>query len=383
MLAIFHDTRARAIAAQVILVAAVVVTVWWLASNTAANLAARGIAVGFGYIASAARFPISETLIAYEPTDSFGQAYLVGLLNTLFVSTIVVMGATVLGFAVALGRRSRHPLTNSIASVFVEFMRNTPLVVQLLFWYALLTSSLPSARQALNPLPGIFLSVRGLFFPSLHPEGNWTIATIVIAGAILTMLALLILARRRRLRLGQSQRWLWPALATVLTVASIAILSSGAMLRLDTPELRGFNFVGGTRLTPEFASLIVGLILYSSAFVGEIIRGGIDAVGKGQWEAGRSVGLRDPQILRFIVVPQALRIIIPPMTSQYFNIVKNTTLALVVGYPDISFVVATTINQTGQVIEGIVILISVFLTISMAVSLFMNWYNRRVALVQR
>lgn len=360
-----------------------VLAVAWLATNTSNNLAARGIAVGFDFLDRAARFPISESLVAYTPSDSFARAYLVGLFNTLFISAIAVAGATVLGLLVALGRRSRHPLVFGLSTTFVELMRNTPLVVQLLFWYALVTVGLPGPRQALNPLPGTFLSIRGLFVPAIQISGDAVLFWASLMSATLVVGLLFRWSRRRRLRTGERNGLGWVGLAVVGAALGAAWWSAGMTITLDRPRLQGFNFVGGTTLTPEFVTLVVGLTLYSSAFVGEVIRGGIDAVGVGQWEAGRAIGLSDRRTLRLVVMPQALRVIIPPMTSQYFNIIKNTTLALVVGYPDVSYVVATTINQTGQAIEGVAILMAVFLTISIAISLSMNWYNRRIALVQR
>jgi general L-amino acid transport system permease protein len=238
-------------------------------------------------------------------------------------------------------------------------------------------------RQALNPLPGTFLSVRGLFVPSLDVGGSPAVLWTILLVGIVTIVIASDIGRRKRVRTGHRYRYGTIAAALVVTLLGVTWGAGLWSISVDAPRLQGFSFVGGTALTPEFASLVFGMILYSSCFIGEIIRGGIDAVGKGQWEAGRSVGLNERQSLRLVIIPQALRVIIPPMTSQYFNIVKNTTLALVVGYPDISYVVATTINQTGQAIEGVLILMAVFLTISAAISLFMNWYNRKVALVQR
>ena len=380
---LLYDAKVLAAAFQAVVIGVVVLTVAWLATNTSNNLAARGIAVGFDFLGRTARFPISESLVAYAPTDSFARAYLVGLANTLFISAIVIAGATLLGLFVALGRRSKHPLVFGLSTTFVELMRNTPLVVQLLFWYALVTVGLPGPRQALNPLPGTFLSIRGLFVPAIQLGGDavlfWAslLASAVAVGLVFRW------SRQKRLRTGKRNSLGWVGLAVVGAVLGVAWWSAGMTVTLDRPRLQGFNFVGGSTLTPEFVTLVVGLTLYSSAFVGEVIRGGIDAVGVGQWEAGRAIGLSDRRTLRLVVMPQALRVIIPPMTSQYFNIIKNTTLALVVGYPDVSYVVATTINQTGQAIEGVAILMAVFLTISVAISLSMNWYNRRIALVQR
>jgi general L-amino acid transport system permease protein len=383
MARLWYDARLRAATIQVAVLGLAGLLALWLATNTAENLARRGIAVGFDFLGRVARFPISESLIAYAPSDTFARAFAVGLVNTLFIAGIIVVGSTILGLFVGLARRSQHPLAFGIATVFVETMRNTPLVVQLLFWYALVTVGLPNVRQALNPLPGTFLSVRGLFVPSFHVGGSPAVPwTILLVGIIVIAIASAI-GRRKRVRTGHGFPYGSIAAAAMATGLGATWIAGLWSVSVDTPRLQGFSFVGGTALTPEFASLVVGMVLYSSCFIGEIIRGGIDAVGKGQWEAGRSVGLSERQSLRLVVIPQALRVIIPPMTSQYFNIVKNTTLALVVGYPDISYVVATTINQTGQAIEGVLILMAVFLSISAVISLFMNWYNRKVALVQR
>ena len=312
---------------QVAVVLAIVAFLGWLFHNVTTNLARRGIMMGFDFLDRAARFPISESVLDYSPVDSFARAFLVGITNTLFISLLVIVCSTALGFLVALGRRSPHPLALGVATTYVETARNTPLVVQLLFWYAVVTFGLPPVAEALNPLPGVYLTERGLYFPR--------------------------------------------------------ITFSDATFALEYPTLGRFNFMGGLTLTPEFVAILLGLTLYSTAFVAEIIRGGIDAISRGQWEAGRALGLDERQTLRLIVMPQALRVIIPPMTSQYINIIKNSTLALVVGYPELNFVTATSINQTGQAIEGIAILMLTFLMVSAAASLLMNWYNRRMALPQR
>lgn len=380
---LWHDVRMRSLLLQAALIGGFVALIAWLAANTATNLARRGIAVGFDFLDRTARFPISESFVSYQPTDSFTHAIIVGLVNTLVIAALVIVAATALGLVVGLARRSRNPLAASCATIFVDVMRNTPLVVQLLFWYALVTVGLPSARQALNPLPGVYLSLRGLFVPGLSLDGNHLVLLLALAVAVLVSAAGFWQARRRRVATGRRSPIGWVALGVALVMAAAIWLAGDLSLRLDLPALQGFNFAGGLSLTPEFFTILVGLTLYSAAFVGEIIRGGIDGIARGQWEAGRAVGLTERRILRLVVIPQALRIIIPPMTSQYFNIVKNTTLALIVGYPDISYVIATTINQTGQAIEGVAILMAIFLSISIVVSLTMNWYNRRVALVSR
>lgn len=378
---LWFDGRARAVVMQALIACGFLGTVGWLAWNARVNLTQRGIAVGFDYLGDAARFPIPESLLAYQPTDTYGHAFLVGLANTLYISVLVIVASTLLGFGLALARRSKHPLVGAIATVYLEAVRNTPLVVQLLFWYSLVTINLPPARQALQPLPGVFLSIRGLFFPSVSLQGN-TQALGWAAG----LAALLLLGAWRLARRPSAPRaapWRSLGVAAALAVIAAGAGWGGVTLHTDTPVLRGLNFVGGTAFTPEFTALLVGLTIYSAAFAGEIIRGGIDAVPAGQWEAAHSLGLKPAAALRWIVVPQALRVIIPPMTSQYLSIIKNTTLALAVGYPDLSFVITTTINQTGQAIEGVAVLMAVYLSISLSVSLFMNLYNRRILRTER
>jgi general L-amino acid transport system permease protein len=378
---VLRDLRYRSLILQGALLLSCCGLAGWLAYNTAANLSARGIQVGFDYLWRPARYPISEGLLSFEPIDSFARGYVVGLVNTLFVSAIVVTTSTALGLMLALMRRSRHPLTFGIATTYVEALRNTPLVVQLLFWYAIVTTVLPPSRQALQPLPGFFLSIRGLFLPAMSFEGDVALLACLTVAVAAGLAWIFQSERRRQVETGLRRPLRWIALAVAVAFVAASAWLLHVSVHFENPRLQGFNFIGGTRFTPEFASLVLGLILYSAAFTGEIIRGGIDAVGKGQWEAARALGLSEWRLLRLVVLPQALRVIIPPMTSQYFNIVKNTTLALVVGYPDLSFVVATTINQTGQVIEGVFILVAVFLSISAAISIFMNWHNRRIALV--
>lgn len=318
---LWFNARWRAWLWQLVLLVTVAGGLAWLLHNGMVNLARRGITSGFEFLTYTARFPISESWLSYESTDTFGRALMVGLVNTLVVAGVVALLSTVGGLLLALVRRARHPIIAGSGTVYVEVMRNTPLVVQLLFWYGAVTIGLPPVAEAWSPLPGVFLSLRGIALPGLGGSG---------------------------------------------------------LLGLDLPQPEGLGFAGGMLLTPELSALLLGLVAYSTAFSGEIIRGGIAAVPRGQWEAAQALGLRPGPLLRLVVFPQALRTIIPPMTSQYLAIVKNTTLALAVGYPDLAFVIATTINQTGQAVEGVLILIGVFLSLSLIVSLFMNWYNRRV-----
>lgn len=375
--AIWDSPRLRAWAGQALLLLLFVGTLVWLAANTVENLAVRSIRVGFDFLSRPTNFPISESVVPYSPMDSFAWAYVVGIGNTLMISAMAILFATLLGLFVGLARRARHPMLSGVAGVFVTAVRNTPLIVQLLFWYALVTTALPAPRNALNPLPYIYLSQRGLYLPGIEWSGNgWGFT----AGTAAILVAAAVLARR-----PARQGWTTPALPAIGAAAAVLALAwaTGIGAAASLPELRGFNFSGGMRLSPEFAALMVGLVLYTAAFIGEIIRGGIDAVGRGQWEAGRALGLSERQTLIRIVMPQALRVIIPPLTTQYLSTVKNSTLALAVGFPELGLVIGTVINQTGQALESIAILLAVYLTIGAAVSLLMNWCNARTALVTR
>ena len=297
--------------------AAAGLVLWFFASNTAHNLETRKIASGFGFLWREAGFEIGETgAIAFGAADSYLRALGVGLWNTFRVAAIGVVFATLLGTLIGLARLSPNWLLARLAGAYVEVIRNVPLLVQLFFWYAIITENLPDPGDALQPLAGVFLSNRGIVFPT-----PWS-----------------------------------------------------------TPELSGFNFVGGASLTPEFAALLVGLVTYTAAFIGEIVRAGVLSVGRGQVDAAYSIGLARRGALRFVVLPQALRLIVPPLTSQYLNLAKNSSLAVAIGYQDLVSIANTTLNQTGQAIEGILIIMLVYLTLSLSISAFMNWYNRRVAL---
>ena len=302
----------------------VCLAVWYFITNAVENLMARRIASGFGFLGREAGFEIGEsTFLTYNASDIYLKALAVGLLNTFRVAALAIFFSTIIGVAIGLARLSPNWLLMKLAAAYVEVIRNVPLVVQLFFWYAVITESLPAPANALNPVPGVFLSNRGLAFP---------------------------------------------VVAAIFPVA------------LEYPALTGFNFSGGAMLSPEFAALFLGLALYTAAFIGEIVRAGILSVERGQFEAARSLGLSEAQVMRFIILPQALRVIVPPLTSQYLNCAKNSSLAVAIGYPDLVSIANTTINQTGQAIEGIAIIMFVYLTISLAISAFMNGYNQRIAL---
>ena len=367
---------------QVLILGVVGLGVWYLVTNTLHNLAVRNISTGFEFLYREAGFAIGESMIDYGPADTYGRAIWVGILNTLRVSVIGIIAATLLGTTLGIARLSKNWLVSRVASVYLEVMRNIPLLLQLFFWYALITEVMPGPRSAFNPLPGVFVSNRGLKLPSLQGDAlDW-----MIAGLGLAIVAILVLGHWARKR-QESTGAIFPlgrvAVGLLLAFPLVAWLLSGASLALDVPVLKGFNFSGGITLSPEFAALLAGLVIYTSAFVAEVVRSGIQSVSQGQWEAAEAIGLPRKRVLRLVILPQALRVIVPPMTSQYLNLTKNSSLAVAVGYPDIVSVVNTTLNQTGQAIEGILIIMAAYLTVSLSISIFMNWYNKRIALVER
>ena len=377
------DPRLRAIVWQVVIVGLILGGIWFLAATTAANLAERRIATGFGFLESTARIPIGEFLIPYDPAvNTYGRAFAVGILNTLMVSIIGVFLTTLLGTFVGIASLSSNWLLSRLCYAFVEVMRDVPLLLHLLFWYAILLT-LPTVREAMQLIPGVFLSNSGLKVPLLvwEPAHSWA-ALVFAAGCIATYLA-----RRRATRIQNAtgiRPRAWPVIVVALVVLPGLIwLAFGAPFTLETPVKGRFRFDGGGAITPEFMALMIGLVLYHSAFAAEIVRSGIQSVPSGQWEAGGALGLKRATLLRQIVLPQALRVIIPPMTSTYLGVAKNSSLAVAIGYPDLVSIMNTTLNQTGQAIEGIAMIMAVYLTISLAISLFMNWYNAHIALVER
>ncbi|MEO6983718.1 MAG: amino acid ABC transporter permease [Paralcaligenes sp.] len=378
----WYDPTLRSWFYQGVILAVVGFIVWYLVSNTLHNLSVRNISSGFGFLHREAGFAIGESAIAYTPADTYGRAIVVGLLNTLKVSVVGIVAATLFGTILGIARLSKNWLVARVAGVYVEIVRNIPLLLQLFFWYAIITASTPGPRQALHPLPGVFLSNRGLKLPTLHGEAvDWIVVALGLA-----IVAVIVLGHWVRKRQDATGRLLpFGRIATLVLIGLplLGWLFSGASVAIDMPYLKGFNFTGGMTISPEFAALLTGLVLYTSAFVAEVVRSGIGSVDRGQWEAASSLGLSRARMLRLVILPQALRVIVPPMTSQYLNLTKNSSLAIAVGYPDIVSVVNTTLNQTGQAIEGILIIMAVYLAVSLSISLLMNWYNQRIALVER
>ena len=379
----WSDPRVRNVVWQALIVGAVIAVIWWLVDNTTRNLAARRIATGFDFMGRTAGFAIGERLVEYDPASStYGRALLVGILNTLKVAVVGIVLATLLGTAVGIARLSGNWLISRLSAVYVEVARDVPLLLQLLFWYTLL-KTLPAPRQAFNPVAGVFASNRGIMVPSLEWQDahSWALAAAAV-GLVGTLLWRRHAARQQEAT-GVRPK-VWPvALGLLVGLPLLAWAALGAPFTLSLPAMRGFNFVGGAVLSPEYGALVLGLVLYTAAFIAEIVRSGIQAVPTGQWEASGALGLKRGAVLRQIVLPQALRVIIPPMTSQYLNLTKNSSLAVAIGYQDVVSIASTTLNQTGQAIEGISLIMLVFLTISLSISLFMNWYNARIALVER
>jgi general L-amino acid transport system permease protein len=378
----WNDHRVRVWVYQAIILALVACVVWYLVDNTLHNLAARNIQTGFAFLNKEAGFAIGETLIEYQLTDTYWQAIKVGLLNTLLVSVMGIVLSTVLGTFIGVARLSKNWLVNKLAAVYVEVMRNIPLLIHLFFWYALLTEILPGPRQALNPIEGVFLSNRGIKIPALEGASLiWMVAGVGIA--CLGSFVLNRWAKNKQNLTGKTTPVFALSIVFLIVCPLLAYWVSGAQLQWVKPELKGFNFIHGWSFSPELAALLIGLVLYTGAFVAEIVRSGIQSVGKGQWEAGASLGLSRGKVLRLIILPQAVRVMIPAMSNTFMNLTKNSSLAVAIGYPDIVSIVNTMLTQTGQAIEAVVIIMLAYFTVSMCIALLMAWYNKRMALVER
>ena len=366
-------------ALQILFVAALVWIGYEIVANARANLQAQRITSGFGFLNNTAGFDVSQNLIPYSGSDTYTRVFLVGLLNTLLVSIIGIFFATVIGFLVALGRLSPNWLLSRISGGYVELIRNLPPLFQILFWYLAVLSALPNPRQSISLFGSFFLSNRGLVVPKPIAHGGLEPFALAILVAIVASLLLQRYARRQLFESGRLVK-IWPYVVGLLIGLPLApALLFGAPVMFEMPELKGFNFSGGSRIIPEFVALTVALSTYTAAFIAEIVRAGIQSVHKGQMEAGSSLGLQRGSVLRLIVVPQAMRVILPPLTNQYLNLTKNSSLAVAIGYPDLFSVFAgTTLSQTGQAIEIIAITMGVYLLISLVTSAIMSFYGWRL-----
>jgi len=377
------DPKKRAIFYQIGVVFIFGLLAYYLVSNTLINLEKQSIASGWGFLQKESAFEIGESVIPYSSANTYARALLVGALNTLKVAFIGIVATIILGTIVGIARLSTNWLVSRMAAIFIEFMQDIPVLLQLFFWYAIFYETLPSPRQALNPFHGLFLCNRGVILavPQSHQAHQYMLIALIIGCVGVYFLRRW--ARSRQARTGLIFPVFRVSVGLIIGLPLVVWLIFGAPLKMDVPELIGFNFKGGWTLSPEFIALLLGLVLYTSAFVAEVVRAGIQSVGKGQREAAMAIGLKPNQLLQLVILPQALRVIIPPLTSQMLNLTKNSSLAIAIGFPDFVSVANTTINQTGQSIEGVALIMLVYLIFSLSTSAFMNWYNKRVKLVER
>lgn len=379
-----HDRNVRGIVYQVLLAGSLVAMAASIAVQTASNMSARGIPLSFGFWNETAGFGINQTLIPYDTLSTYGQAFWVGVVNTVYVSSLGIVLATVLGLVVGVARLSPNWIVSKVAASYVEVIRNVPLLLQLLFWYNAVLKPLPAPRASIELPGGIYLNNRGLIIPEiqLHPGAGYV--GLAIIAATVFCFAFRSYAKHVQKRTGKQLPVLWVGLTALIVLPAIAFFLAGSPVSFVTPELKGFNFRGGHQLYPEFAALLIGLSVYTASYIAEIVRGGIQAVPKGQTEAAHALGLPPGKTLRLVTVPQALRIIIPPLTSQYLNLTKNSSLAVFIGYPDLVQIFAgTVLNQTGAAVQVMAITLSVYLAISLVTSMIMNAFNRRFAIVER
>ncbi|KKW68316.1 amino acid ABC transporter permease [Lampropedia cohaerens] len=381
---LWTDPKARAWLFQTVAVVAVLFFGWTIYHNTQSNLASRGITSGFGFLSNTAGFGILQSLIDYAPTDTYGRVFWIGLLNTLLVSALGIVAATILGFIIGVARLSTNWLVRTLAAVYIEIFRNIPPLLQIFFWYFAVLRAMPNPRDSYAVSDVLFLNVRGLYLPEPVKADGFIPFVVALLIAAVGIFFLRRWARQRKEATGQNFPVLWCALAAIVGLPLLSTLLFSAPFHWNLPQLRGFNFVGGWVLIPELFSITLALSIYTAAFIAETVRSGIQSVSHGQTEAARSLGLRPGTTMRLVIIPQALRVIIPPLTSQYLNLVKNSSLAAAIGYPDlVGLFAGTVLNQTGQAIETIAITMSVYLAISISISLLMNWYNKRIALVER
>jgi general L-amino acid transport system permease protein len=383
--AFYNDPKVRSVIYQLALCAAVAFVVYGATTNAIEHLQRAHIASGFGFWDQTAGFDISQTLISYSSQAStYGRAFWVGLLNTLLVAGLGVVFATILGFVVGISRLSKNWLLAKVATGYVETIRNIPLLLQLLFWYNAVLKTLPEMRDSVVIFGGTYLNNRGLFVPRPQFLSGFDVVAVAALAGLIAAVVFYLWERRRQERTGQRGPVFTVTLALIVGLPLIVLALKGFPLTFDYPQAGRFNIAGGIEVLPEFAALLFGLSIYTAAFIAEVVRAGILAVSRGQIEAAYSLGLKPSPTLRLIVVPQAMRVIIPPLTSQYLNLTKNSTLAVAIGYPDLVQVfTGTVLNQTGQAVEVVAITMLVYLTISLVTSLLMNIYNRRVALVER
>ena len=372
---LINDPKVRAIFVQVVVALALILGVWWIVGNMIDNLQRLRIASGFAFLNGRAGFDISDSAIAYTSDSTYGRAIIVGLINTAIVAAAGIVTATLIGFIVGIGRLSKNWLIAKICTVYVELFRNIPPLLVIFFWYFGVLSVLPLPRDSIGLPFGSFLNSRGFYFPrAVWGEGSWLILLALVLGIAMSWF---VAHRARQFPV------FWTSVALIVGLPLLAFVASGFPLSFDMPKKSTFNLTGGFQVKPEFLSLYLALSFYTAAFIAEIVRAGIKGVSRGQTEAAGALGLRSGPILRLVVVPQAMRIVIPPLTSQYLNLTKNSSLAIAIGYPDLTATTGTVLNQTGQAVECVLIMMAVYLGLSLITSAVMNWVNAKMALVER
>ena len=381
---LWRDERVIQAIAQVVSAILVIGFLVFFVSNVFQAAQDRGLSLGYDFVDEAAGFPLAESVIPYDESMSFGYAFLVGILNTIKAALVGIVGATVLGTVTALARLSTNWLVSKIASVYIEIVRNIPLLVQLFIWYFAVFQNLPVVKESIQWPGPIYLSQRGVYLPSPVPTPTFATWIACVAVGIILAVVLRVVLGRYQLKTG---RITYPVATAILVLVALPLagwfLVGESPLVADVPELGKFNFEGGMRLTTEYAALLAGLVVYTGAFIAEVVRAGILAVNRGQFEAARAVGLSNIQVLRLVVFPQSMRVIIPPMISQYLNLTKNSSLAIAVGYPDLFFVGRTIINQAGRAVPVFTMVMAVYLFTSLTTSVLLNIYNRRIQFVER
>ena len=383
---IFNNSEFRAILYQLIMASLLIYLGWSIVENTIANMEARDIRAGFGFLDETAGFSIMMSLVPYEPGDTYGRVFLVGLLNTLLVAGIGVVLATMVGFLVGIMRLSQNWVVSRLATIYVEIFRNVPLLLQILFWYTAVLKPLPGPRQVFERNTEIYFGIsnRGITVPEFIFLENFSFTTWTALLGILFTIGIHRWAKRRQATTGEQFPVFFAGLGLIIGLPILVFLLSGAPVEFIPAKMGRFNLAGGITIIPEFLAILLSLVLYTASFIAEIVRAGIQAVNYGQTEASRALGLRHGITLRLVVIPQAMRIIIPPLTSQYLNLTKNSSLAAAIAYPDlISTFAGTALNQNGQALETLAITMTVYLSLSLLTSAFMNWFNSRVALVER
>ena len=381
---IWTNERSRSLVIQIVALLVLFLTLAWIVNNTVQNLENLGVETGYGFLEQPASYDINQRLVEYSSRSTHARAALVGFLNTVLVAVTGIIFATLLGFMVGVLRLSNNWLVSRLMTAYVEFTRNVPVLLHILLWYGIVLHVLPHPKEAIEPISGLFLSNRGFYLPRpVFEDFAWVIPASLVA----TLVGVYLFARHARRvqeRTGKIYPVLTMSLAAIIAVPVVAYFAAGSPAHLDWPALKGFNYKGGIALKPEFFALWFALSIYTAAFIAEIVRGGIVAVSHGQTEAAFSLGIKPGWTMRLVVIPQALRVIVPPLISQYLNLTKNSSLAIAVGYMDLTATIGRiSLNQTGRALECMSILLTIYLLISLMISAFMNWYNKRIRLVER